>query len=84
YNKNLRYFTYGHGGYFSPKSYVAMGIPLDFAGRKGKLSYQIGTSLGVQHFRELDAPYYPNSPADQAELEQFAAANPTINIPTSY
>ncbi|MBC3911647.1 cellulose synthase subunit BcsC-related outer membrane protein, partial [Undibacterium umbellatum] len=38
YNKNLRYFSYGHGGYFSPKSYVALGIPLEIAGRKGKLS----------------------------------------------
>ena len=84
YNKNLRYFTYGHGGYFSPKSYVALGIPLDIAGRKGKLAYQIGASLGVQHFRELGALYYPNSPADQAELELFAAANPTVNIQTSY
>ncbi|MFZ6875432.1 cellulose synthase subunit BcsC-related outer membrane protein [Undibacterium sp. Di27W] len=84
YNKNLRYFTYGHGGYFSPKSYVAVGIPLEIAGRKGKFSYQLATSLGVQHFRELAAAYYPNSPADQADLEQFAAANPTVNIQTSY
>jgi hypothetical protein len=84
YNKNLRYFSYGHGGYFSPKSYVALGIPLEIAGRKGKLSYQLASSLGVQHFRELSAPYYPNSPADQTELEQFAAANPTINIQTNY
>ncbi|MFZ6643390.1 cellulose synthase subunit BcsC-related outer membrane protein [Undibacterium sp. TC4M20W] len=84
YQKNLRYFTYGHGGYFSPKSYVALGIPLEIAGRKGKFSYQLATSLGVQHFRELSALYYPNSAADQAELEQFAAANPTINIQTSY
>ncbi|MBC3921103.1 BCSC C-terminal domain-containing protein, partial [Undibacterium sp. CY18W] len=26
YQKNLRYFTYGHGGYFSPKSYVSVGV----------------------------------------------------------
>ncbi|WP_277624193.1 cellulose synthase subunit BcsC-related outer membrane protein [Undibacterium sp. TS12] len=84
YNKNLRYFSYGHGGYFSPKSYVAVGLPLDIAGRKGKFAYQLGASLGVQHFREVAAAYYPNSPLDQAELEQFAAANPTINIQTSY
>ncbi|MFZ6770657.1 cellulose synthase subunit BcsC-related outer membrane protein, partial [Undibacterium sp. Di26W] len=80
----LRYFTYGHGGYFSPKSYVSVGIPFEIAGRKGKFAYQLGTTLGPQHFRELAAPYYPNSAADQAELEQFAAANPTINIQTTY
>ncbi|MFZ6772762.1 cellulose synthase subunit BcsC-related outer membrane protein [Undibacterium sp. SXout7W] len=84
YNRNLRYFTYGHGGYFSPKSYLALGIPLEVSGRLGRFSYQVATSIGVQHFREEAAPYYPNSSADQAELEVFAAANPTLAIQTNY
>ena len=84
YNRNLRYFTYGHGGYFSPKSYLALGIPLEVSGRVGRLSYQVATSIGVQHFREEAAPYYPNSSVDQAELEVFAAANPTLTIQTNY
>ncbi len=84
YNRNLRYFTYGHGGYFSPKSYVALGIPLEVTGRKGKLAYQLGGSIGVQHFREMAAPYYPITPQDQTELESFAAANPLVNVQTFY
>ncbi|MBC3884437.1 cellulose biosynthesis protein BcsC [Undibacterium griseum] len=84
FKKNLRYFTYGHGGYFSPQSYAAVNLPLEVAGRYGKLSYQVGASVGVQHFREDATPYYPLQSSDQAELELFAAANPSINIPTSY
>lgn len=84
YNRNLRYFTYGHGGYFSPKSYLALGIPLEVAGRKGKLSYQLAGSIGVQHFREVAAPYYPITPQDQTDLDLFAAANPTVNVQTFY
>ncbi len=84
YNRNLRYFSFGHGGYFSPKSYVALGIPLEISGRKGKLSYQIGGSVGVQHFRELAAPYYPVNVQDQIDLELFAAANPLVNVQTYY
>ena len=84
YNKNLRYFSYGQGGYFSPKSYVAIGVPLEVAGRKGRLAYQLGTSIGVQHFSEGSSAYYPNSSADQADLELFAAANPNVNIQTYY
>lgn len=84
YNKNLRYFSYGQGGYFSPKSYVALGVPLELAGRKGRLAYQLGTSIGVQHFSEGSSAYYPNSSADQADLELFAAANPNVNVQTYY
>lgn len=84
YKKNLRYFTYGHGGYFSPQSYLALNVPLEISGRYGKLSYQAGASVGVQHFREDAAPYYPLISADQTELELFAAANPALNIASSY
>ncbi|MBR7792788.1 BCSC C-terminal domain-containing protein [Undibacterium sp. FT147W] len=84
YKKNLRYFTYGHGGYFSPQSYIALNVPLEISGRYGKLSYQAGASVGVQHFREDATPYYPLISADQTELELFAAANPALNIASSY
>ncbi|MDY7538497.1 cellulose synthase subunit BcsC-related outer membrane protein [Undibacterium sp. RTI2.1] len=84
YKKNLRYFSYGQGGYFSPKNYIALGVPIDLSGRKGNLAYQIGASIGIQHFTEESSLYYPNSKADQSELEAFAAANPTLNIATTY
>ena len=84
YRQNLRYFTYGHGGYFSPQSYLALNVPVEWSGRSGKLSYLFGGAVGVQHFKEDASLIYPFSPADQAELVQFAAANPTLNIATSY
>jgi len=84
YKKNLQNFTYGNGGYFSPQSYYALNLPIEVSGRNGKLSYQLGAAIGVQSFRVDAAPYYPLVSADQTELELFAAANPTININTSY
>lgn len=84
YNKNLSFFTYGHGGYFSPQSYAALNFPIDFSGRTGRLSYQASAAIGMQHFRNDAAPYYPLTPSDQAQLAAFAAANPTVNIPTYY
>lgn len=84
YKKNLRYFSYGQGGYFSPKNYVALGVPLELSGRKGNLAYQVGASVGIQRFTEESSLYYPNSRADQAELEALSAANPSLNIATSY
>ncbi|MBT9513468.1 MAG: BCSC C-terminal domain-containing protein [Acidovorax sp.] len=66
YQRNLRYFTVGHGGYFSPQQFVSFGIPVEWAQRNGRLSYQLKGSVGVQYFKEDAAPYFPNSPSRQA------------------
>ena len=66
YQRNLRYFTVGHGGYFSPQQFVSFGLPVEWAQRNGRLSYQLKGSVGVQYFKEDAAPYFPNSPSRQA------------------
>ena len=66
YQRNLRYFTAGHGGYFSPQQFVSFGLPVEWAQRNGRLSYQLKGSVGVQYFKEDAAPYFPNSPSRQA------------------
>ena len=66
YDKNLSYYTYGHGGYFSPQQFVSVGIPVDWQQRSGKLSYQVKGSLGVQHVRTDAVDYFPGDTAQQA------------------
>jgi len=77
YDKNLRYFTYGQGGYFSPQQFFAAGIPIEFNQRSGKLSYQLRGSLGLQHFKEDPVNYFPTSStlqtAAQAAMSDAAA-----------
>jgi len=75
YNKNLGYFTYGHGGYFSPKHYYALGLPVTWAQRSGRFSYRLDGSVGLQHFKQADAAVFPNNPDLQAYAEQMAGAN---------
>lgn len=77
YNKNLRYFTYGHGGYFSPQRYFSLSLPVEWSGRSGALAYKLDASIGVQTFRENDAPYFPGSSALQGEWESLAATAPS-------
>ena len=78
YTKNLRYFTLGHGGYFSPQSYFNLGIPIDWSGRKGKLSYKLGSTVGIQTFREDSIPYFPLDANLQGILQNLALANPAL------
>ena len=67
YDKNQRFFTYGHGGYFSPQSMYSISIPFTWAQRSGRLSYKLQGSIGVERFKEDSADYFPTSPMLQAQ-----------------
>jgi Tfp pilus assembly protein PilF len=74
YERNLRYFTLGHGGYFSPQQYTALNIPVDYRGRNGDLSYRVGATIGYAAWREDQAPVFPNDPGLQGQLVALSAA----------
>jgi len=78
YQRNLRFFTLGHGGYFSPQSYTALTVPVDWRGRSGDLSWRLGASLGYASFREDAAPYFPNDAALQGRLMGAARGDGTL------
>ena len=79
YDRNLRFFTYGQGGYFSPGAYMLAAVPLTFNGHRGeKFHYRVAGSLGVQAFQEDSAPFFPLDPAIQA-----AQNNPSYPESTS-
>jgi tetratricopeptide (TPR) repeat protein len=73
YQRNLRYFTLGHGGYFSPQQYTALNIPVDFRGRSGDLSYRLGATIGYAAWREDSAPLFPNDSGLQGRIAALAA-----------
>ena len=67
YNKDLSGYTYGNGGYFSPKQYVSFTVPLSFEKRTQSLTYLFKGGLGWQRFSSDGGPYYPNDPGMQAQ-----------------
>lgn len=75
YKRNLRYFTLGHGGYFSPQRYFSLALPLELAGRYGKVAYKLDGSIGIQSFRENSAAYFPGDSTLQSNWETVATAN---------
>ena len=74
YDKNLSYFTYGQGGYFSPQQYVLLNLPIEWAGRDGLFSYDLKGSVGVQHYREASSSYYPLGDKASQTLQSEAIA----------
>jgi len=75
---NQDFFTYGHGGYFSPQSYFALGVPVTWAQRTERFSYQVKGSVGVQYFEQDAADYFPNDKDLQAASnKRYSGQNKT-------
>jgi Tfp pilus assembly protein PilF len=70
FENNQDFFTYGHGGYFSPQSYFALGVPVTWAQRTERFSYQVKGSVGVQYFEQDAVDYFPNDKDLQAANNQ--------------
>jgi hypothetical protein len=67
YQHNLSFFTFGHGGYFSPESFVLASVPITYQGHTGlNFHYDVVGSAGVQAFQEDSSPFFPTRPDLQA------------------
>lgn len=65
YDKNLRFFTLGQGGYFSPQRFILFGVPITWRGSYRNFQYSAATTIGSQSFSEQSSAYFPNSSAIQ-------------------
>lgn len=73
YSKNLSYFTYGQGGYFSPQQYVILNFPVEYMGRAGLFTYDVKGSVGVQHYREDASAMFPAGVPDSVAVPDASA-----------
>ncbi len=78
YAKNEGFYTFGHGGYYSPQNTISIGMPIDLHGRIDNLSYQLVASMSYARTKDDDAAFYPTDPA----LQAIAAAGPLF--PSGY
>jgi len=78
YDKNLRYFTLGQGGYFSPQSYFAALVPVRYTAKSEDLTWSIGGALGYQSYNERSSLVFPNDPGLQSALVASASSKPGL------
>lgn len=72
YDKNLNFFSLGHGGYFSPQRYILGSIPISWVDRRNRIEYQIVGSGGIQSLEEDQAPL---NPTQSGGLKPYYAAD---------
>jgi hypothetical protein len=69
YERNLQHYTFGHGGYYSPDSYLSVSIPLELQGLWHGWSYRLRVSLSHSDNTVARAPFYPTNTQLQALAE---------------
>ena len=77
YRENLRYYTFGHGGYYSPQKYYSLALPIRLTGREERWSYLLQGSVSASVSYEKDMPFYPTD----ANLQAQGAANSSVMTP---
>lgn len=86
FDENQSFYSYGHGGYFSPQGFYALSAPIGWSQRSGRLSYSLRGAVGVQHIKQDGADIYPNDKTLQASLEDAAQrlAGVGVSMATQY
>jgi hypothetical protein len=59
YDRNLNFFSIGHGGYFSPQRYLLGAVPVSWYERRDRLEYEVAGSAGLQSIQQDGAPFDP-------------------------
>ncbi|RYF70246.1 MAG: cellulose synthase, partial [Comamonadaceae bacterium] len=80
YDKNLSYFTFGHGGYFSPQRYIGLDFPVSWSGKQNRLAWRVNASLGVQSFTQDETPYFPTDSTRQSQVREAMAQATEVGL----
>ncbi|MDR5759242.1 cellulose synthase subunit BcsC-related outer membrane protein [Caballeronia sp. LZ035] len=75
YTDNLRYYTFGQGGYYSPQRYLSLGVPIEWMGKRNDFRWDITATVGVSNTYEKDSPYFPNGLPNTPGLSQTNLGN---------
>ena len=75
YGKDLSEYSFGHGGYYSPRNYVSVALPLEWSGRRGALTWLARGSVSVSRSSSGESDYFPQS----ALLQSLARARLAVD-----
>jgi tetratricopeptide (TPR) repeat protein len=74
YDRDLKYYSFGQGGYFSPQEYYLASIPISWYSRHPRFEYEVKFSGGVQYLHESSSLFYPALPGSAAVTQGIYAS----------
>lgn len=57
--RDLSEYSWGHGGYYSPKRSVSLALPVEWTGREGAWAWRLQGSVSVSQTASSTSPLYP-------------------------
>lgn len=75
---NQNYFTYGHGGYFSPQSFFSVALPVRYSYTDERMEIRASVAPGYQSYNQDQVSIYPTDPGAQAALDALKAQNSDV------
>lgn len=67
--RDLSGFTWGHGGYYSPKSSTTLTLPLEWNGRNNAWSWLLRASVSASRSDSHSADYFPGNALLQSQAQ---------------
>ncbi|MBI5627215.1 MAG: BCSC C-terminal domain-containing protein [Nitrosomonadales bacterium] len=81
-SQNAGEYTFGHGGYYSPRNYRSLSLPITYAERWPRFSYMLRGSVSASNTQMQDAQFFPTDSSMQAQATALAPLNFTTPIYT--
>lgn len=79
FQKNLRFYTFGQGGYYSPQAFGSLTLPITWTGKTANWAWRTQLSMGASESRESASDRYPGRPLlDAAEQSVLGTQGPTL------
>ncbi|BBC71895.1 cellulose synthase [Altererythrobacter sp. B11] len=78
FDNNQNYFTFGHGGYFSPQSFLSVSFPIRYTYDRDALEITAGLSPGFQSYEQTGEALYPTDAGAQAALDALKVINSDV------
>lgn len=78
YDNNQNNFTFGHGGYFSPQTFLAVSFPLRYIHTDDRWEVELQAAPGYQSFDQDQTAIYPTDAAAQAQLDALKQINTDV------
>lgn len=76
FDRNLRFYTFGQGGYYSPQAFGSLTFPITWTGQKQGWSWQVQARIGASESREDSTALYPRNP--ELAAAALAQGNPVV------
>ncbi|MDH4395646.1 MAG: cellulose synthase subunit BcsC-related outer membrane protein [Limnobacter sp.] len=81
FSRNMSFYTFGQGGYFSPQAFGSLTLPITWTGKTDQWSWSTQLSIGASESRSDDALRYPGFEAVDAQVQaRNGTADPLLTF----